>query len=523
MLERLNNNYTYERLTEDEIKKRGILGRLVGNVADFLNPTRNGRMYNETLWEKVFDNPIMKEKFKNKVMYGELGHPADRTETDMEKVAVCMAEPPKKDKDGTLKAVFDILPTPNGKILKALCDYGSTLGVSSRGTGEVLTDEDGNDYVDPETYDCECFDIVLVPAVESARLQYVSESLKNGKKDTLNLTRALNESLNASSEEDKKIMTETLNNLGINLSEEEGAETQNALDESLADTKAESNSSEQTIEADEANNDGSDELIKSLQDALKESASLKKQVKELQEKLAVSDAESNRLNEELGKYKKAVTRLTVAAKEKRTLESKVSTLEEELKVKTQTIETKDGLIATLTEKVEAGNTSSAGLNESLTGKDREILSLKESIANKDREHAAEIARLTEELNAVKSDSESKEKELSESLAKAKRSASGWKKLSTETVARYISSKAVMYGVTENDIKNRLPESYTLDDIDAVCEDLLDYELNMTKIPFNFDRKVKVKIRESVKEPMARAHNDDDDIDSTLLGIAKIKN
>ena len=56
----------------------------------------------------------------------------------MEKVAVCLAEQPMKGKDGKLRAVFDILSTPNGKLLKALCDYGSTLGVSSRGNGDVV-------------------------------------------------------------------------------------------------------------------------------------------------------------------------------------------------------------------------------------------------------------------------------------------------------------------------------------------------------------------------------------------------
>ena len=159
----------YEKLTAEEQKRRGILGRLVGTIADFKNPTRNGRLYSEQLWDNVFKDPIMQEKLKNRSVFGELGHPADRTEVDMEKIAICLAEEPKKYPDGTLKGVFDILDTPNGRILKTLCDYGCQIGVSSRGEGDIVEDWSGNsEKVDPETYSCECWDVVLVPAVESA-------------------------------------------------------------------------------------------------------------------------------------------------------------------------------------------------------------------------------------------------------------------------------------------------------------------------------------------------------------------
>ena len=153
MLESLNNNvFTYKKLTEEEQAKRGILGRLVGVIADSKNPTRNGRLYSLELWQNVFDDPIMEEKIANKCCFGELGHPADREEVDPEKIAICLAEKPKLNNEGQLCGVFDILATPCGKILKQLCDYGCTIGVSSRGSGDV----DLNDEVDPSTYFCEC-------------------------------------------------------------------------------------------------------------------------------------------------------------------------------------------------------------------------------------------------------------------------------------------------------------------------------------------------------------------------------
>ena len=157
MLESFNSDkFEYKRLSLDEQKRRGILGRLVGIIADSKNATRNGRLYPPQLWENVFNDPIMKEKIDNHIVLGELGHPADREEVDMEKVAISLAEKTKKGKNGKIYGVFDILDTTNGRILKTLCDYGCNIGVSSRGTGDLITDYDGNESVDPDTYQCEC-------------------------------------------------------------------------------------------------------------------------------------------------------------------------------------------------------------------------------------------------------------------------------------------------------------------------------------------------------------------------------
>ena len=214
-----NGNLDYQKLSKEEMERRGILGRLVGICADFINPTRNGRGYSEDLWEKVFNSDIMKERIANRVCYGELGHPENREETDIEKVAICLAEQPTKGPDGKLRAVFDILNTKNGQILKTLCDYGSTLGISSRGSGDLISDYNGNESVDPDTYNCEGFDIVLIPAVKEARLKYVTESLDT-KKYNKTLRERLTEELDKASDDEKKIMTESLNTLGIKLNEE---------------------------------------------------------------------------------------------------------------------------------------------------------------------------------------------------------------------------------------------------------------------------------------------------------------
>lgn len=213
------DKFEYKRLSNEEQKTRGILGRLVGIIGDTKNATRNGRRYNKDLWQKVFDDPIVNEKIENRLMLGEMGHPEDREEIDLEKVAICLAEKPKVGKDGSLWGVFDIIDTPNGRLLKALCDYGCNIGISSRGTGDIIYDENGDEMVDPDTYVLETYDAVIVPGVEKARLQYVNESLDT-KKRNKTLRQKLTEEVNKASEEDKKIMKETLKNLNIKLNED---------------------------------------------------------------------------------------------------------------------------------------------------------------------------------------------------------------------------------------------------------------------------------------------------------------
>ena len=174
-----DENLKYETSKKDN---SAILGTLVGPCADIINPTRNGRNYSEELWEKTFNSEIVKEYFENGGIPGELGHPETRSETDIEKIAINMKEPPVKNKQGLLEGRWDILDTPNGRILKTLVDYGYKIGISSRGTGEVYSDDNtGDEYVDEDTYDLQAFDVVLLPAVKAARLTPVYESLGNKK------------------------------------------------------------------------------------------------------------------------------------------------------------------------------------------------------------------------------------------------------------------------------------------------------------------------------------------------------
>ena len=349
----INEQLNYQKLSQEEMDARGILGRLQGPCADIINATRNGRKYSEQLWEAVFDSPLMKEKFERGGVFGECGHPVDREEVDIEKIAICMPEPPKKNNDGKLIAVFDILNTPCGKILKTLCDYGYKIGISSRGTGDTFIDTDGNESVDPDTYDCECFDAVLIPAVKAATLE-LTESLSKK-----SFKRAICEALEASSEIDRKKMEDTLNDLNI-------------------DYKPEKVDNSNDSDDDTANSDGV-KVVEELQEALKNNQVLEKQITELQEKLSVCYAEDTRLKESIERYKNSIENLSKSNQKIGPLRVKLNTFKRELVESRKVIVSKDETIKSLQEKLNSNDTHRNSLNESIKAKNSKIHTLENQV------------------------------------------------------------------------------------------------------------------------------------------------
>ena len=87
-------------LSEEEKASKHILKRLAGPIASCKEGTRNGRRYNKTLWENALNDEIFKEKVSNKSLFLELGHPADREETDMH--CVCAVIPALSFENTTL-------------------------------------------------------------------------------------------------------------------------------------------------------------------------------------------------------------------------------------------------------------------------------------------------------------------------------------------------------------------------------------------------------------------------------------
>ena len=583
-------------LSEEEKASRHILGRLYGPIATCKEGTRNGRKYNKELWIKALNDEIFQEKIANKSLFLELGHPADREETDMSCVCACIPEMPKIVNDD-LYAYVDILDTPNGRLLKTFCDYGFIPGISSRGSGDIMA----NDEVDPETFFLETWDIVQLPAVKKARLA-MCESLNNKK----SLKAALQESYDAANDEDKKVMKETLDNLDIKLDEtvedeipvedpeapieetlveaeetpveeteeapaeevevpvegetpvedtaeeapealtvgafadelkdydkelplewkpividgkeypieavafddsEDGkilAEVSYALpeeevtindEEAVAEEPAEK---EPEIPAEEAGDAGEDEVIESLKEAVRQKDLLENEVRDLKNQKTVSDAEVQGLKEELEKYKGGFMRVSELA-------SKSTTLEKEKKALTEQLNLKNTEIKDLKSKVE----NHTSLTESA------------------KAEKVKVNELTEKLAKVQAEAEETEKSLTEALEASRKKAQDRTKLAKSykakydaVVERYIANKAKMLGVRPQDITSKLAESYSLDDIDNVCNDLLEESRPQFGLVGGNPR---VRVNESVKSEKKVIDPDNGyEIDDDLLILAGLK-
>lgn len=487
MLESVNQNdkLAFAELTPEEKERRGILGRLYGPCADIIRGTRNGRKYSAELWEKVFNNDLIKEMFRNGGIPGELDHPTDRIETDSSRIAIMMPEPPKRDENGNLMAYFDILKTPNGEIAYELAKYGFKLGISSRGEGDVKENYGtGEEEVDPDTYTMTAFDLVLVPAVEKARLSLISEGLDQ---NNAKFKKELNEALNKASPAERKIMTETLNNLKISYGD--------------SDKSKQDNSSTAV--------DNGVSVLKSLQESLKKNKELQDQIKSLQEKLSVCYAKETSLNESLQELKAQKPSV------------KVDSLNEQLSQKQSIMESQEKKLNFLSERLKNQLNAQNELKESLRNSKDKIKSLNEDLAKLRSESDKTINSLKEDLEGVKQDSVIKTQEYNAKISQSKSLVEHYKKVAQTAVNKYMEARAKTLGVSTLDIKSKLNENYSFNDIDRVCDSLKDFQLKVNSLPFNVEKnqKVRMSITES-KEPIQPKNRYNDDVDDQLLSLAK---
>lgn len=619
-------------LSQEEMTARHILGRLYGPIATCVESTRNGRLYNKPLWEKALEDDIFLEKVATKALFLELGHPADREETDMKQACACIPEVPKIVGDD-LYAYVDILDTPNGRLLKTLVDYGFVPGISSRGSGDVME----NNQVDPETFFLETWDIVQLPAVKKARLN-VCESLDS---NSIKLRKALAESYQAARDEDKDTMKKALENLNIDIKEEltesteekakidlaniprdpeeeellvedapaddeeaadeaeapteeaedtEGAEDGEAADDAetpvetgtvdvtgegeadvntigdaiellqefdddtevafeatdpdgnvspvdniehreedgvlvlnvksceasdedaaVSDTETGEETPVETIEevddedSSAADDDGDVEVIESLKEMVRQKEAMETELSNLRKAKSVGDAKEQELQEKLARYGTALKKARAEAAKVPELLSKVSELSEHLTHANRNIEK-------LTEQV---NDNARQLKESVAAKEAKVTSLTE-----------QVTTLTKRSKTLEAKLEGQTKLYTEKLEERTKLAKSYKARFIETLNRYVESKASMLGVQPSEITSRLNENYTLADVDAVCDQILESTVGFSRLPFGGRTKTSARISESVsKSAIANTRIDPDagyEIDDSLLELAGLK-
>lgn len=193
-----------------------VLCTLEGILSDFGEETRNRRWYTKELWENIINSADFEELKNTRTLFGESDHPMDvedRCDVHYNYVSHCVRDVYIDYDNNCVKGKVDILDTPAGRIIFTFVKYGSTLGVSSRGAGDLLAiDSDGNKFkidideetgryvksdpygnkvlvspedkiiVDPDNYQFFAWDIVHRPSNRRARINKISESMNANKR-----------------------------------------------------------------------------------------------------------------------------------------------------------------------------------------------------------------------------------------------------------------------------------------------------------------------------------------------------
>lgn len=150
---------------DGKMKFRGKFG-IVGEA------TKNGRLYRSNLMERELDR--IAPEMKGRGVFGELDHPDDGR-TRLTRVSHIVTE--AKVEDGEIVGAFEVLSTPNGRILESLGRDRVKIGVSLRGFGSTESKEVGGKRIDEvkDDFRLETFDVVYKPAAD-AYPQLVAEA-----------------------------------------------------------------------------------------------------------------------------------------------------------------------------------------------------------------------------------------------------------------------------------------------------------------------------------------------------------
>ena len=133
-------------------------------------------------------------------------------------------------------------------------------------------------------------------------------------------------------------------------------------------------------------------------------------------------------------------------------------------------------------------------------------------------------KLLEQISTLKKDSALKKTEYSQKLEQSNKLVEKYKKVANKAVEQYIELQADRIGVNAKEIQNKLPESYTFQDIDSICEDLQSYKLTLNKLPFSTAKSLNENLRMNVTSSKnesilpGETFNADDEIDEMLKSL-----
>lgn len=555
------------------------LGHLSGIGAEFRKPTRNGRRYPLKLWQNVIASEDFKEGMETHTLFAENDHPEDRCDTSIKFVSAVLTDMRIDEQNGTVIVEFDILPTPQGRILKSLIDYGCKIGVSSRGIGDEIV-QDGETIIDPDTYVYYGHDMVVTPSVKRARPD-VTESINttDDSSNVLSLFESLNREIaNATTAAEVVSIKGIVESANIN-NDSVNESINNKLSELMAANdigakSSDSDSSESTrnemamksriskLELDnkrlseklDANNIRLSEAKKTLKETLKTSSSLSKLLQDSKRSVAKLQLAAYESAEQASDY-----------------ENKIRALENELEDKTDKLMSENKKLAQanrlysrrnselrtkLDEAIESMDKarsdslrSTRQLNESRSEAKRyesrisdysdRMSKLEEAnkrlITENDKLRLT-VSRLEEScseyesrLSTVSSDND----KLSEELEKVHKSAtlteskarsqnnklanevSNVRKTYKKAVDEYLKMRCSQSGLSLSTVRSLLPENFTVEEINSVVNELSDRNDRLSKLPINVPAR-----RAIVAESIGPASTEDRQTMAILSGTVK---
>ena len=170
----------------DNGSKFKIIGKVKGCMAPIGVYSRNHRIYEDTHWKKVLNNPLLQERLASRRLFGMPSHmqkkidDEDFREGRISHIVSCLEV--REDNNGKpfLYGEFDILDTPAGRILKAMYEGGAGIYVSTRAAGklEPIMGDPINKRVNSDSYYLDSIDCVLNPGFLQARPTFEAVSVE---------------------------------------------------------------------------------------------------------------------------------------------------------------------------------------------------------------------------------------------------------------------------------------------------------------------------------------------------------
>lgn len=461
-------------LLESKSTRPGCLGRFQLICCDYANDTENGRFYSERLWERASaEGSKMAQRIRNKICFGELDHPADRLDSHLTCSAVNLVEFVKNPEDKTYVGTFDILDTPYGRMVRTYLDYGSKIGVSSRGAGDLVVKE-GRQCVDEDTYDWEAFDVVLDPAVAKSKAK-VLES-----KQQVGLGKSLLDIVSESTDPyELNLMKKLIENTDV--------PERDSIIESI-ENKLSSNDSDGGATL--------SKLIEDLEDATGKVGELESKNAELIKDASASATRVSVLERTVSSLKTANLKLrSESTKSDRLHKESVRKLNEQLRRAKSALEVRDDQISRLQ--------SDNSIMESTVRSLRSQLSESHRNLEESNRELSDSKKVLSKSRAVITESQSSAKRLESDLEESKRYLKSYKdelsnkdatitqmrESNASVISSYIRRVAEIYSIDEKELANKvkLDGKFLPESIDSIAESMRDQSDRLNRLSFDITK------------------------------------